>query len=103
MLREAMKNDKVAFRTHQLWTEAADLLTACLIKAHEGQLAIQVAIPMIKSALVLNGDAAQHQAVLRRKALSLHFNPQLQSLMEESDFKGAQPYLFGENFAEKAK
>ena len=69
MLKEAIKNDKVAFRTHQLWTEAADLLTACLIKAHEGQLAIQVAIPMIKSALVLKGDAAQHQAVLRRKAL----------------------------------
>ena len=23
--------------------------------------------------------------------------------MEESDFKGAQPYLFGENFAGKAK
>ena len=32
-----------------------------------------------------------------------HLNPQLQPLMKESDFKGAQPYLLGENFAEQAK
>ena len=93
--KEAVKNDKVAFRTQQLWTEAAGPLTACLEKAHEGQLTTQKAIPMIQSALVLMGDAAQHQATLRSKALLQHLNPQLQSLMKESDFKGAQPYLFG--------
>jgi len=32
-----------------------------------------------------------------------HLNPQLQSLMKDSDFKGAQPFLFGEDFGEKAK
>ena len=58
---------------------------------------------MIQSAPVLMGDAAQHQAALRRKSLLQHLNPQLQSLMKESDFKEAQPYLFGEDFAEKAK
>ena len=34
---------------------------------------------------------------------SLNLNPQLQSLMKESDFKGAQPYSFGKDFVEKAK
>ena len=101
--KEAVKNDKVAFRTQQLWTEAAGPLTACLEKAHEGQLTIQEAILMIQSALVLMGDAAQHQAALRRKSLLQRLNPQLQSLMKESDFKEAQPYLFGEDYAEKAK
>ena len=42
--KEAVKNDKVAFRTQQLWTEAAGPLTVCLEKAYEGQLTIQEAI-----------------------------------------------------------
>ena len=58
---------------------------------------------MIQSALVLMGDAAQNHAALQRKAVLQHLNPQLQFLMKESDFKGAQPYLFGENYADKAK
>ena len=33
-----------------------------------------------------------------------HLNPQLQSLMKDSDFKDAQPsFLFGEEFGGKAK
>ena len=31
-----------------------------------------------------------------------YLNPQLQALVKETDFKGAQPYLFGEDFGEKA-
>ena len=100
--KEVMKN-KVAFCTQQLWMEATGPLTACLEKAHEGQLTVQEAIPMIQSALVLMGDAAQNHAALWRKVVLQHLNPRLQSLMKESYFKGAQPYLFGENFAEKAK
>ena len=101
--KEAIKNDKVAFRTQQLWMEATGPLTVCLEKAHEGGLTVQDAIPMIQSALLLMGDAAQNHAALRRKAVLQHLNPQLQLLMKESEFKGAQPYLFGENFAEQAK
>lgn len=101
--KEAVKNDKVAFRTQQLWMEATGPLTACLERAHEGELTVQDAIPMIQAALLLMGDAAQNHAALRRKAVLQHLNPQLQSLMKETDFKGAQPYLFGENFAEQAK
>ena len=70
--KEAVKSDKVAFRTQQLWMEATGPLTACLEKAHEGELTVQDAVPMIQAALLLMGDAAQ-------------------------------PYLFGENFAEQAK
>ena len=101
--KEAVKSDKVAFHTQQLWMEATGPLTACLEKAHEGELTVQDAVPMIQAALLLIEDAAQNHAALRRKAVLQHLNPQLQSLMKESDFKGAQPYLFGENFAEQAK
>ena len=100
--KEAIKNDKVAFCT-QLWMEATGPLTACLEKAHDGELTVQDAVPMIQAALLLMGDAAQNHAALRRKAVLQNLNPQLQPLMKESDFKGAQPYLLGENFAEQAK
>ena len=60
-------------------------------------------IPMIQSALMLMGDASQHQSSLRRKLLMQHFNPQLKGLMGESDFSKAQPFLFGEDFGDKAK
>ena len=52
LLKKAVKNNKVAFRTQQLWTEAAGPLTACLEKAHVGQLTIQETISMIQSALI---------------------------------------------------
>ena len=32
-----------------------------------------------------------------------HLNPQLQTRMKDADFKGFQPFLFGEDFGEKAK
>ena len=56
--KEAVKSDKVAFCTQQLWTEATGPLTACLEKAHEGELTVQDAVPMIQAALLLMGDAA---------------------------------------------
>ena len=101
--KEAIKNDKVTFRTQQLWMEATGPLTACLEKAHDGELTVQVDVPMIQAALLLMRDAAQNHAALRRKAVLQHLNPQLQPLMKESDLKGVQPYLLEENFAEQAK
>ena len=103
LLKEAIKKDKVAFRTQRLWMKATGPLTACLEKAHDGELTVQDAIPMIQAAVWLMGDAAQNHAALRRKAVLQYLNPQLQPLMKESNFKGAQPYLLGENFAEQAK
>jgi len=32
-----------------------------------------------------------------------HFNPWLQTLIKNVDFKGTQPLLFGEDFGEKTK
>ena len=40
---------------------------------------------------------------MRRKNILHHLNPQLKKLMNENDFKGAQPYLFREDFGIKAK
>ena len=80
-------------------------LTACLENAHDGELTVQDAVPMIQAAVWLMGDAAQNHAALRRNAVLQYLNAQVQPLMKESNFKGAQPYLLGdlENFAEKAK
>ena len=51
---EALKQDKVSYRSQQLWLEAAQLwleaagpLVACLEKAHAGTLSLQEAIPML--------------------------------------------------------
>ena len=50
-----------------------------------------------------DGDASQHQSAMRRKDILHHLNPQLKKLMNEGDFAGTQPFLFGEDFGVKAK
>ena len=101
--KDAVKEDKASFRAQQMWLDAAVPLTACLDKVHEGELTVADTIPMIQSALMLMGDASQHQSSLRRELLMQHFNPQLKRLMGESNFSKAQPFLFGEDFGDKAK
>ena len=99
----AVKEDKIAFRTQEMYMEAMFPLVSCLEQADGEEFTLKEAIPMIQSAIVLLGDAAQHQSSLRRKESMKHLNPQLQTLMKDSDFKGAEPFLFGEDFGEKAK
>jgi len=101
--KDAVKEDKGAYRSQLMYMEAIALLAACMEKAGDPQFTIREAIPMIQSAIMLLGDAAQHHSSLQRKAVMKHLNPQLQSLMKELDFKGSQPLLFGEDFGEKAK
>ena len=104
LLKKSVKQDKVTYRSQQMWLDAAGPLTVCLEKAHEGTLTITEAIPMLQSALLLMGNASQHQSfLLRRKQILQHLNLQLKSLMKESNFAGTQPYLFGEDFGAKAK
>ena len=103
MFKKAVKQGKVTYRSQQMWLDAAGPMTACLEKAHEGTLTITEAIPMLQSALLLMGDVSQHQAFLRRKQILQHLNPQLKSLMKESNFVGTQLYLFGEDFGAKVK
>ena len=38
----------------------------------------------------------------RKKEVMKHLNPQLQTVMKDSDFKAAELFLFGEEFEEKA-
>ena len=52
---EALKQDKVAYRSQQLWQEAAGLLVACLEKAHNAILTLSEAILMLQSSLMLMG------------------------------------------------
>jgi len=99
----AIKDDKVAFRSQEMYMEAIAPLAAVLESTDDEKFTIREAIPMVQTAIRLLGDAVQHQSSLRRKAIMQHLNPQLQTLMKEVDFKGSQPLLFGEDFGEKAK
>ena len=58
---------------------------------------------MLQSSLMLMGNASQHYPLMRRKDIHHHLNPQLKKLMNYSDFKEAQPYLFGQDFRTKVK
>ena len=53
--KEAVKQDKVTFRSQEMWLEAAGPLTSCLERAHEGTFTLQEAIYMIQMALMLIG------------------------------------------------
>ena len=103
----AIKDNKVAFRTQQMYMEVIAPLAALLESTGDETFtikeAIPRAIPMVQSAICLLGDATQHHSSLRRKAIMQYLNPQLQTLMKDVDFKGSQPLLFGEDFGEKAK
>ena len=87
----------------EMYMEAMVPLVSLLDQSNREDFTLKEAIPMIRSAIVLLGDAVQHQSSLRRTELMKYLNPQLQSLIKDSDFKGAQPFLFGEDFGEKAK
>ena len=47
--------------------EAMLPLVSCLEQADSKEFTLKEAIPMIQSAIVLVGDAAQHQSSLKRK------------------------------------
>ena len=100
---EALARDKVAYRSQEMWLEAAGPISACLERANEGTLTLPEVIPMLQTSLVLMGDASQHQSSMRRQVLLQQFNPHLKKLMKEKDFAKAQPYLFGQDFGQKAK
>ena len=55
---KTLKQDKVSYRSQQLWLEAVGPLVACLEKAHAGTLSLPEAIPMLQSSLTLMGDAS---------------------------------------------
>jgi len=82
----------VAVRTQEMYMEVMVPLVSLLDQADREDFTLKEAISMIQSAIVLLGDAVQHQSSLRRTELIKHLNPQLQSLMKDLDFKGAQPF-----------
>ena len=55
---EALKQDKVTYRSRQMWMKEEGPLVACLEKAHAGTLTLPEAIPMLQSSLMLMGDAS---------------------------------------------
>ena len=65
--------------------EAIGPLTACLEKAHKGKSTVKDAVPMIRIALLLMGDAAQNHATLRRKTVLQHLNPQVRTTLSEGE------------------
>ena len=101
--KETVKEDRRSFRAQQLWLEAAVPLVSLLETAHEGKLDPKTAVTMVQSALLLMGDASQHQSASRRETILKQLNPQIAVLMKEEDYTKALPFLFGEDFGAKVK
>ena len=78
-------------------------LVSLLETAHEGKLDPKTAVTMVQSALLLMGDASQHQSASRRETILKQLNPQIADLMKEEDYTKALPFLFGEDFGAKVK
>ena len=101
--KETVKEDKQTFRTQQLWLEAAAPLVSLLETAHEDRLDPKTAVTMVQPALLLMGDASQHQSANRREVILKQLNPQIADLMKEEDYPKTLPLLFGEDFGAKVK
>ena len=101
--KETVKEDKCNFRTQQLWLEAMAPLVSLLETAHKDRLDPKTAVTMVQSALLLMGDALQHQSAKHREVILKQLNPQIAELMKEEDYAKALPFLFGEDFGAKVK
>ena len=101
--KETVKEDKRTFRTQQLWLEAAAPLMSLQETAHEDRLDPKTAVTMVQSALLLMGDAPQHQSANRQEVILKQLNPQIANLMKEEDYSKILPLLFGEDFGAKVK
>ena len=101
--KDVVRADSAAGKTQKFWLDATAPLTSIVEKADAGEIDQAEAIQGIRAALVLMGNASQHHAIQRRKAILQHLNPQLKSLVKDEDFTTAAPFLFGPNFGEIAK
>ena len=59
---EALKQDRVAYRSQVMWLQAMGPLAAALEKVSEGTLILPEVVPIIQSSLMLMGDASQCQS-----------------------------------------
>ena len=86
LLPAAIKDDKVAIRSQEMYMEGVAPLAALLEHTDDENFTIREVIPMVQSAIRLLGDATQHQSAMRRKAIMQHLNLQLQIIMKDVDF-----------------
>ena len=80
------RDNKGTFRTQQLWLEAAVPLVSLLETAHENKLDPKTAVTMVQSALLLMGDASQHQWANWREVILRQLDPQIADLMKEEGY-----------------
>jgi len=66
--KDAVKEDKIAYQTKEMFMDALQPLVACLEQAGKGNFMIKEAIPMIQSAIILIGNAVQYQSFLKRRS-----------------------------------
>ena len=101
--KDVTRADSTAERIQRYWLDAAAPLAAIIEKTDAGEINQDEAIQGIRAALVLMGNASQHHAIQRRKAILQHLNPQLKGLVKDEDFATSAPFLFGPDFGEIAK
>ena len=83
--------------------EAATPLVSLLDIAHKDKLDPKTAVTMVQSALLLMGDASQHQSASCREAILKQLNLHIAEFMKEEDYTKALPFLFGKDFGAKMK
>ena len=71
--------------------------------AHEDRLDPKTVVTMVQSALLLMGDASQHQSANQQEVILKQLDPQIANLIKEKDYSKTLPFLFGEDFGAKVK
>jgi len=100
--KSAITYDRLLSKIQQFNMDALGLLLDMLHRAKKGKFTARDLVASLEAAIKLAGNAAAHLSVERRKALMRHLNSDLRPLAED-DFSDRGPWLFGKDFASRAK
>ena len=104
-LQQTKALDKELAKVQTFVLDAAGPLTQVLEAANsEEGLSTEVAIEAARAALMLVGNANARMSRQRRQRVLAEFNKSLQPMADkDEEFSSATPYLFGPDFAKRAK
>ena len=92
ILKEVICSDNATQKTQRLWLKTATLLTAIVEKTDGGDISdsetiqkVRNSLLLLGNALLLLGNASQQHSLQRRKTILQHLNPQIKSLVQDTD------------------
>jgi hypothetical protein len=99
--KEAMESDRKLSKMQNFALDATGPLVAAMEDLTGSNPSVERVLIAIQTSLRCLGNASAHFSQERRgKALS-KLNPDLKSMLDDEDFSGAPPYLFGPSFEKK--